>query len=96
MKLLYKGTKPEVQRVRGKKNAKIDVVDSDENTSPTEGDITCDPENIPKNMHEPQPSKTVSPEWNLKIIESGTNKVVEFDGFNLNHEDACGITIEIS
>jgi len=96
MKLSYKGSKPEVQRCRGKKNAKIDVVDSGDNTTPTEGDNSAKTENVPQNMHEPAPNKTQTPEWNLKIIEYGTNKVVEFDGFNLNHEDASGIVIEIS
>merc|ERR1712125_121299 len=71
MKLKYKGSKPEVQRVRGKKNAKINLVDSQE-TSKEEQEAEkkrAEAEAAFSNKMQTSQPQIQTPEWELKVID---------------------------
>ena len=97
MKQKYKGTNPEHQRVRGKKNPKINVVDESSTNEASEDQQKKQAELSKGNIEQlgrGGEQKVMKPEWGLKVQDLEGN-VVEFDGFNLNSDEAMGLVIEI-
>jgi hypothetical protein len=94
MKLKYKGSAPEVQRVRGKKKANIDIVDEKESTDageqePPQSEVNRDhgPMGGISNISPEGPPKVGRPAWELKVLDFEEN-IVAWDGFNLNSDES--------
>jgi hypothetical protein len=93
MKLKYKGSAPEVQRVRGKKKANIDIVDEkDTPDTPQSGDtpqsdVNHNPMGGISNISPEGPPKVARPAWELKVLDFEEN-IIPWDGFNLNSDES--------
>jgi len=80
--LKYKGNYIDFQRVRAKKKPKIEVVDSGPSTNPMPTQIPTRDEGVAGTPREPT--------WSMQVI-SRDGEIVEFDGFNLNYQEAMGL-----
>lgn len=85
----YKGNYVDFQRVRAKKKPKIDIVGEQQNTDYKPEDAKAAAETLRREAMNQGASGPVAPEWTLQVI-SHDDDILEFDGFNLNYNEAKG------
>ena len=90
----YKGKYVDFQRVRAKKSPKIEMMGESASNNPKHEDAAA--ESLNKDAFTGSNSSgPIAPEWTMQLVNHDDD-VIDFDGFNLNYNEAKAVILTFS